>query len=145
MIEVAILSVGDQPEGLAAVRRLLASKFSEVANESVPDEQALIKKPMRLWADKGIALVLTIGGIGVGLRERTPEATVELIERDIPGLAELARLAGVQKTRLAALTRGQAGIRGKTLIVNLPALDTDIALEAILPLLVIAVQNLRGS
>jgi molybdopterin adenylyltransferase len=145
MIEVALLSVGEHPEALAGVRKLLAEKFSEVTHETVPDEQALIKKPLRLWSDKGIALILTIGGIGVGLRERTPEATAELIERDIPGLAELARLAGVQKTRLAALSRGRAGVRGKTLIVNLPAQDATIALEAIIPLLVIAVQNLRGA
>jgi len=145
MTEVGLLCIGDQTEGLAAVRGLLApARLREVALETVPDEAALIRRWLRQWSDtQGLALVLTIGGIGLGSRERVPEATAELLERPLPGLAELMRLAGLQKTRAAALSRGLAGVRGKTLILNLPATDTGVALEAALPVIPAALAAIR--
>ena len=68
----------------------------------------------------------------------------EIIERQIPGIAELARLAGIQKSRRAALWRGVVGIKGKTLVVNLPDWETAVAIEAIMPVLPITLKNLSG-
>lgn len=145
MIEYGLLSVGEQAEGVAAVRAALAPEhYREAAYEVSTDELPVLKRILRVWSDaQGLGLVLTVGGIGLGPRDRAADATLELVERQAPGLAELARLAGVQKTRSAALSRGVAGARGRTLILNLPAADTGTALEALLPLLPAAVAMLR--
>ncbi len=146
MIETGLLCVGDQLEGLSSVRKLLSpEEFSEAAFETIPDENAVIRRTLRTWStSKDLHLILTIGGSNVGIRERVPEVTQELLERPIPGLAELMRLAGVQKSRKAALWRGLAGQVARTLIVNLPSEDTNIALEAILPVLSKAVEGIRA-
>lgn len=145
MIEYGLLSVGDQPEGVAAVRAMLApDHFREAAFEVAGSELPVLRRALRVWSDsQGLALILTVGGIGLGPRERAADATLELIERQAPGLAELLRLAGVQRARSAALSRGVAGVRGRTLIVNLPAADTATALEALLPLLAPALTAVR--
>lgn len=146
MIEYGVLCIEDQAEGLAAVRKMLPSpQFQEVMLESVPDENASIRRVLRTMVDlKALPLVLTIGGSGVGIKERVPEITLEIIERQIPGIAELARLAGIQKSRRAALWRGVVGIKGKTLVVNLPDWETAVAIEAIMPVLPITLKNLSG-
>lgn len=147
MIEYVVLCVEPQPVGLSAVRDLLTSDvYREVGMETVADENPAIRRALRTFTDlRGLELILTVGGSGVGLRERVPEVTQELIERPILGLAELMRLAGIQTSRRAALWRGLSGQRGKTLIVNLPADDTRIALEAILPVLPLTVSSIKGS
>ncbi|MCH1928409.1 molybdopterin-binding protein, partial [Shewanella sp. C31] len=78
-------------------------------------EPPLIKKVLRLWADReGLDLVLTNGGTGLAPRDKTPEATREVLDREVPGLAELMRLKGLEKTPMAALSRGVVGVRGTT-------------------------------
>lgn len=146
MIEYGVLCIEDQTEGLAAVRTMLPDQqFKEVALESVPDENASIRRVLRMLVEhRALPLVLTIGGSGVGIKERVPEMTLEIIERQIPGIAELARLAGIQKSRRAALWRGVAGSKGKTLVVNLPDWETAVAIEAILPVLPITIKSLNG-
>ena len=145
MIEYGVLCIEDQHEALAHVRRLIPGDgFRETAFETVPDENAVIRRTLRTWTSaRGLALVLTIGGCGVGVRERVPEVSLELIERPMPGIAELARLAGIQKSRRAALWRNVAGQVGRCLLVNLPAQDTDVALEAVLPVLPLAIEGIR--
>lgn len=174
MVRTAILTVSDGPGGpgaeatagtagtanvpvpapeasqaLAAVRaRLGEGPFEEVDHLVVPLEQAIIRAKLRVWCDSSAAdLILTTGGDGLGLRDRTPEATTEVVEREIPGLAELMRVAGIRETRSAALSRGVAGVRNATLIVNLPtrAAAVRVALGAILPVLPEAVSALRAS
>lgn len=147
MIEYVVLCVEPQPVGLTAVRELLASDaYREVGMETVADENPAIRRALRTFTDlRGLELILTVGGSSVGLRERVPEVTQELIERPILGLAELMRLAGIQTSRRAALWRGLSGQRGKTLIVNLPADDTRVALEAILPVLPLTVGSIKGA
>ena len=144
MIEYGVLCIEDQAEGLAAVRKMLPSpQFTEVFLETVPDENAPIRRVLRTMVElRALDLVFTIGGSGVGIRERVPEVTLELIERQIPGLAELVRLAGIQKSRRAALWRGIVGYKGRTLVVNLPDWETAVAIEAIMPVLPITLKNL---
>lgn len=85
----------------------------------VSDDREKIAERLRLWADEqGFALILTTGGTGFAPRDVTPEATQAVIDREAPGLAEAIRIAGLQVTPHAMLSRGVAGIRGRTLIVN---------------------------
>lgn len=144
MIDYAVLCIENQAEGLAALRELLpSSQYHEVALETVSDDNPNIRRVLRSMVEiKNIPLVLTLGGSFIGARERVPEITLEVIERQLPGLAELMRLAGVQKSRRAALWRGVAGWKNKSVVINLPAQDTKIALEAIVPLLPLTVSSI---
>ena len=94
----------------------------------VPDETHRIATQLIHWADAGdVALILTTGGTGLGPRDVTPEATRAVIERDAPGMAEALRSAGLRQTPRAALSRGIAGTRGQSLIVNLPGSTRAVA------------------
>jgi molybdopterin adenylyltransferase len=152
---MAILTVSDrgasgqrQDTTADEIRAALASgPFDEVDYQIVPDEQAMIRARLRLWSDGGaVDLILTTGGTGLAQRDRTPEATREVVEREIPGLSELMRLVGMQRTPLAALSRGICGVRGKTLIVNLPGSPKGAreSLEAILGVLPHTVDTITG-
>jgi molybdenum cofactor biosynthesis protein B len=91
------------------------------ARELVPDDTAAIARRLVAWADGGVAdLVLTTGGTGLSARDVTPEATRAVLEREAPGLAELLRSRSAATFPRAVLARGVAGVRGATLIVNLP-------------------------
>lgn len=87
----------------------------------VPDEQSLLEKTMKEMSDKGgIDLILTTGGTGFALRDRTPEATIAVCDRLVPGIPEAMRAYSMQITKRAMLSRAVAGIRKQTLIINLP-------------------------
>jgi len=89
--------------------------------EIVPDERDVIADRLREWADNaGLQLILTTGGTGFADRDVTPEATLEVLDKKTPGIPEAMRAAGLKKTPMAILSRGVAGIRGRTLIVNFP-------------------------
>ena len=91
------------------------------ASEVLPDERGAIAERLRHWADAGgVHLIATTGGTGFAERDVTPEATRDVLERDAPGLAELMRLRSLEKTPMASLSRAVCGIRGRTVIVNLP-------------------------
>jgi len=155
MIRVGILTVSDRSARgervdatQEAIRELLDEKQYEVAAyEVVPDEPAQIRRVLRLWADQmGIDLILTNGGTGLAPRDRTPEATREVIDKEAPGLAELMRLEGLKQTPMAALSRGTAGVRGKSLIVNLPGSPKGAvqSLAALLPVIPHAIETITG-
>ena len=155
MIRTAILTVSDKGSrgeradaSVGEIRELLsAGPFTEVDYQIVPDEQAVIRSKLRVWSEGGgVDLVLTTGGTGLAARDRTPDATLEVIEREVPGLAELMRLAGMQKNRKAALSRAVCGTRRQTLIVNLPGSPKGAreSLEAILSVLPHAVDTMTG-
>lgn len=92
-----------------------------VRYEIVPDEPPMIKQKLIEYSDNlKVDLVLTTGGTGFTRRDYTPEATREVIEREVPGIPEAMRFSGFQITKRAMLSRGIAGLRGRTLIINLP-------------------------
>jgi molybdopterin adenylyltransferase len=98
-----------------------AAGFRIVATATVPDERADIGDRLRTWADRDrVALICTTGGTGLAPRDVTPEATRDVLEREAPGIAEAMRTASLPATPLAMLSRAVAGVRGQTLIVNLP-------------------------
>jgi molybdenum cofactor synthesis domain-containing protein len=110
---------------------------AEIETALLPDDEAAIAAALEEFERKGAALVLTVGGTGLGPRDRTPEATRRVMDREAPGLAEAMRAKGAERNAFAWLSRGVAGLRGSTLIVNLPGSKrgAEESLEAILPLL----------
>ncbi len=107
--------------GPAVRDRLERLGWTVAALEAIPDEAERIAARLReLAAGGGVSAIFTTGGTGVAARDVTPEATRAVIEREIPGIAEVMRSEGRKSTPLAVLSRGVAGVRGKVLIVNLP-------------------------
>lgn len=127
---------------------LTAQGFVVTAYEILPDQAELIAAKLAAWADElRLALIVTTGGTGVSPSDRTPEATRQVIEREIPGLGEAMRAASLKKTPQAVWSRGIAGLRGQTLIINLPgsAKAAKENLEAVLPALAHGIEKIQGS
>ena len=156
MVRVGILTVSDRSargERLDTSGPALASAITERLPEGVvaitdvaPDERASISAKLVEWTDElKLDLILTTGGTGFAPRDVTPEATQAVLERNAPGLAEAMRAASLQATPHAMLSRAVAGIRGSTLIVNLPGSPKGAVenLATILPVLPHAVELLR--
>lgn len=128
MHTVAVITVSDKgsrgeredKSGPALVGLLTASGFQIVETQIIPDDRKLIEETLIDLSDnKKVNMILTTGGTGFAPRDVTPEATEAVIDRRAPGLAELARLESLKITPKAALSRATAGIRGRTLIINL--------------------------
>jgi molybdenum cofactor synthesis domain-containing protein len=154
-MKVGILTISDkgargerEDRSGPAVREMIEAAGGEVVRTAiVPDEQADIRKVLIAWSDEGLDLVLTTGGTGFSPRDWTPEATKAVIERETPGLPEAMRRAGAERTPTAILSRGVAGIRKSTLIVNLPGSERAVreSLAAILPALPHGIEVLKGA
>ena len=156
MFRVGILTVSDkgaagdrQDTAGPALTQLLDPRCFTVAGyQIVPDEHQEIAAALVLWSDQEkLDLILTCGGTGPAPRDLTPEATLAVAERGVPGIPEAMRMAGLAQTPHAMLSRGVAVIRGRTLIINLPGSlkGATESLEAILPALPHALEKLRGS
>ena len=156
MFRVGILTVSDKGHagerqdtaGPELGRLLDPSCFKVEACEIVPDEPEAIAAQLTVWSDTGgLDLILTTGGTGLSPRDTTPEATLAVAHRLVPGISEAMRVAGLSITPHAMLSRGVAVIRGCTLIINLPgspkgARENLAAVAAALPH---ALEKLKGS
>lgn len=152
MITVAILSISDK--GSRGERedksgQLISQIIKDIAKikhyEILPDERDLIKHKLLEYAGS-VDLILTTGGTGLSNRDVTPDATLEVIEKEVPGIAEAMRIEGLKKTKKSLLSRAVAGVRGKTLIINLPGSPAAVeeSLEIILDALPHAIEKLKG-
>ncbi len=129
-------------------RELLAGMgFDCVAHRVVPDDVPAIAAQLREWCDGGrVQLVVTAGGTGLSPRDVTPEATRQVIEREAPGFGELLRMEGFRKNPRAVLSRGTAGLRNRTLIINLPGSVRGVedGLQTLAPILAHALEIAGG-
>ena len=155
MISVGVLTISDSGAVGARVdtsgeniRTLIEQHLPGAvirAGAIIPDERERIEATLREWSDeKGIHLILTTGGTGLAPRDVTPEATKAVLDREAPGIAEAMRAASLQHTPFGMLSRGMAGMRGRTLIINLPGSPKAVkeCLEVVLPILPHAVNLL---
>jgi molybdenum cofactor biosynthesis protein B len=143
------VSVGQRKDvsGPALVRLLAGAEFEVSGPEVLPDVMQQISDAIVAAASAGADFVVTTGGTGLGPRDVTPQATSGVIEFEVPGLGETMRRAGAGSTPMAALSRSMAGVRGSTLIVNVPGSmkGATESLEAILPVLPHAIRLLHGN
>ena len=155
MYHAAVLTISDRSfrgerpdEGGPLVAEILKNAGYEVVVIAiVPDEQTQIEEKLRQIADSGeVQLLVTTGGTGFAPRDVTPEATLAVCQRLTPGIPEAMRYASMQVTNRAMLSRAQAGIRGGTLIINLPGSPKAARenLEAVLPALRHGLEMLSG-
>jgi len=154
MIRVGIVTLSDkgskgerEDASGPLIRQFVEAIDAKVAHyEVLPDEQPELEA--RLIALCQICdVIFTTGGTGLSPRDITPEATLAVIDREVPGIAEAMRLEGLKKTPRAMLSRAVAGVRGSTLIVNLPGSPKGVreSLEAIITALPHAVEKIKGS
>ena len=154
MITVAVLTLSDKGaeghrEDLSGpmIGEMLKGIGAEVKYYGIlPDEKGIIEERLREYSEK-VDLILTTGGTGLSPRDVTPEATREVIEREIPGIAEAMRVEGLKKTPRSMLSRAVAGVRGKALIINLPGSPKAVqeSLGVILDVLPHAIEKIKGS
>jgi len=143
---IAVITISDRcSQGLMtdtagpAVVALLRREWpqAEIQTALLGDDEDAIAAELEDLSRKGAALVLTVGGTGLSARDRTPEATRRVLEREAPGLAEAMRAKSAERNKYAWLSRGVAGLRASTIIMNLPGSErgAEESLESILPLL----------
>ena len=155
MFTVGILTISDkgwkgerQDRSGEVIRRVLSKLDVSIINyDIVPDEKNLIAKKLIQWADEDkVDVILTAGGTGLSPRDVTPEATLSVVDRVVPGFAEAMRAESLKKTPHAMLSRAVAGTRGSCLIINLPGSPKAVreCLEPILPVLPHALETLKG-
>jgi molybdopterin adenylyltransferase len=155
MVNIGILTISDkgsrgqrQDKSAGVIRDVVARlPGSVVKYEIVPDEADVIAGKLIDWADGGdMDVILTTGGTGLSARDVTPEATLSVIDKEVPGIAEAMRLKSLEKTPTAILSRAVAGLCGKCLIINLPGSPKAVqeCLDVVLPVLAHAVEIIKG-
>ncbi len=138
--------VNEDRSGKAIKERLESIGLPVIDFTILPDNQNQIEEHLIALCDTA-DLILTTGGTGVGPRDVTPEATSTVLQRDLPGIEEFIRSHGQERTRFSMLGRGVAGVRGKTIIVNLPGSEGGVndALDVLLPWIIHAFDVLKGA
>jgi molybdenum cofactor synthesis domain-containing protein len=155
MVNIGILTISDKgwrgqrrDESGKAIRDSLSSLDNRVVKyEVVPDEAEVIAGKLAEWADEGgIDLILTTGGTGLGPRDTTPEATLSILDKVVPGFTEAMRVETFKMTPYAILSRAAAGVREKCLIINLPGSPKAVreCLEVVLPVIPHAMEIIKG-
>ncbi len=155
-MKAGVLSISDRGargeredlSGKILQERLRSAGFEVSCYRVIPDSYEEILALLVDWSDReGLDLILTTGGTGLSPRDVTPEATRAAVEKEIPGLAEVLRFHGSKYTPMAVLSRGIAGIRGRTLIINLPGSPRAVeeAWEVLSPVLKHAIEKIQGS
>jgi len=155
MLNIGILTISDKgwrgqrrDESGEAIRDSLSSLDNHVVKyEVVPDEAAVIAGKLAEWADEGgIDLILTTGGTGLGPRDTTPEATLSILDKVVPGFTEAMRAETFKMTPHTILSRAVAGVRGKCLIINLPGSPKAVreCLKVVLPVIPHAMEIIKG-
>ena len=152
MLTVAVLTLSDKgsrgeriDESGPAIAEILKGTGEVKFYDILPDERALIRDRLLKYAGK-VDLILTTGGTGLSPRDVTPEATRDVIEREIPGIAEAMRAEGLKKTKNAMLSRAIAGVKRETLIINLPGSPKAVreTLTVIIDTLSHAIEKIKG-
>jgi len=155
MFTVGILTISDkgsrgerQDKSGQVIREIFSSMDVRISEyDIVPDEKELIVEKLVKWADEdNLDVVITTGGTGLTPRDVTPEATLAVVDRVVPGFAEAMRAESLKKTPMAMLSRAVVGTRGKCLIINLPGSPQAVreCLQVILPVLPHAVETIKG-
>ncbi len=155
-VRVAILTISDsaangtRPDasGPALHAHCVGLGWNIIAESVIPDECEQIASALSAWADHHTAdVILTTGGTGIAARDVTPEATRSILDREIPGIAELLRIRGLEQTKFSVLSRGVAGSRKQAFIVNLPGSPAGalFSLQVIDTLIPHMVNLLRGN
>jgi molybdenum cofactor synthesis domain-containing protein len=127
-VKAAVLVISDgvaigkkeDKAGAAIMERLQKLGVEVAAQVVVPDEPDAIAMQVKAWADEGLDLVLTTGGTGLSPRDRTPEAIAPILDREVPGIMEAARSYGQERMPWAMMSRGVAGMIGRSLVITLP-------------------------
>lgn len=156
MFTVGIITASDKgadgkrvDESGPAIQSFLNELGGDVMDYTIlPDERQILGSEMRRMSDEaGLDLIITTGGTGFSKRDITPEATLDVIERQIPGFTELIRMRSFEKNPHSILSRAIAGIRGQTIIINLPGSPRGAmeALEIIKPSLIHGIEILKGT
>ena len=139
-------STREDKSGRALADLLRGGGFDISGPEVVPDERERIIEAIETAVARGVDLIVTTGGTGLGPRDVTPQATAELLDYQVAGIGEEMRRAGAASTPMAALSRSMAGVRGRTLIINVPGSVSGAtqSLEAVMPMLGHALKLLHG-